>query len=129
MKSIFPEPGQKFESSVQVKPSNSVLSESPNFKRLRHTPIETTDIWNLKRISNTIPKNCNGLWRSADRDDWLGYAHDFETMSETTAYRNHIKNSEIEIREVFEQETPSPENIQRTLPMNFETQLDNNQLT
>ena len=48
MKSIFPEPGQKFESSVQVKPSKSVLSESPNFKRLRHTPIETADIRNLK---------------------------------------------------------------------------------
>ena len=50
-------------------------------------------------------------------------------MSETTAYLNHIKNSEIETREVFEQETSSPENIQRTLPMNIETRLDNNQLT
>ena len=55
--------------------------------------------------------------------------HDFETMSETTAYRNHIKNSEIETREVFEREMLSPENIQRTLPMNIVTQLDNNQLT
>ena len=50
-------------------------------------------------------------------------------MGETTPYRNHIKNSEIETREVFEQETSSPENIQRTLPINFETRLDNNQLT
>ena len=50
-------------------------------------------------------------------------------MSETTAYRNHIKNSEIETREVFERETLSPENIQRTLPMNIVTRLDNNQLT
>ena len=50
-------------------------------------------------------------------------------MSETTAYRNHIKNSEIETREVFERETPSPENIQRALTMNIETQLDKNQLT
>ena len=50
-------------------------------------------------------------------------------MSETTAYRNHIKNSEIETREVFERETSSPENIQQRLPMNFETGLDNNQLT
>ena len=53
--------------------------------------------------------------------DWLGKTHDFETMSETTAYRNHIKNSEIETREVFEQETSSPENIQQTLPINIET--------
>ena len=59
----------------------------------------------------------------------MGYTHDFETMSETTAYRNHIKNSEIETREVLERETSSPENIQRTLTMNIVTRLDNNQLT
>ena len=64
-----------------------------------------------------------------ERDDSLGYTHDFETMSETTAYSNHIKNLEIETREVFEQETSSPENFQRTLPMNIVTWLDNNQLT
>ena len=69
-----------------------------------------------------------GLRRSTDRDDRLGYTHDFETMSETTDYRNHIKNSEIETREVFERETPIPENIHRTLPMNFETRPDNNEL-
>ena len=49
------------------------------------------------------------------------YTHDFETMSETTAYRNHIKNSEIETREVFEQVTLSHENIQRTLPTDIVT--------
>ena len=50
-------------------------------------------------------------------------------MSKTTAYRNHIKNYEFETREVFERETWSPENIQRTLPTDMVTQLDNNQLT
>ena len=50
-------------------------------------------------------------------------------MSETTAYRNHTKNSEIETRECFERETSIPENIQRTLPMNIVTQLYNNYLT
>ena len=39
----------------------------------------------------------------------MGKTHGFETMSETTAYRNHIKNSEIENREVFEREFSSPE--------------------
>ena len=38
-------------------------------------------------------------------------------------------NSEIETREFFEQETSSPQIIQRTLPMNIVTRLDNNQLT
>ena len=66
---------------------------------------------------------------SADRDNQLGETHGFETMRETTAYRNNIKNSEIGTREVFERETSSPENIQRTLPMNIVTLLDNNQLT
>ena len=55
--------------------------------------------------------------------------YDFETMSETTAYRIHIKNSEIETREVFERETSGPENIQRTLPTEMVTRLDDNQLT
>ena len=62
-------------------------------------------------------------------DNRLGYTHDFETMREMTAYGNHIKNLEIETREVFEQETLIPQNIQRTLPMNIVTRLDNNQLT
>ena len=53
----------------------------------------------------------------------------FETMSETTAYCNHINSLEIETREVFEWETSSPENIQRTLPMNIVTQPYNNKLT
>ena len=99
----------------------SVVRESPKFKRLGHPPMETADIRNLDYISATRPNNCNRFRKSTDRDDRLGYTHDFETMSETTAYRNHIKNSEIETREVFERETLSPENIQRTLPMNIVT--------
>ena len=53
----------------------------------------------------------------------LGYTHDFENMSETTAYRNHIKNSEFETREVFEQET---ENIPLTRQPDSMTNLHNN---
>ena len=67
--------------------------------------------------------------RGTERDDRLGYTHDFETMSETTDYRNHIKNSDIETREVFERETSSPQNVQQTLPINIVTRLDNSQLT
>ena len=70
----------------------------------------------------------NGLRRDTERDDRLGYTHGFETMGETTAYRNHIKNSELETREVFERETWSPENIQRTLSTDMVTRLDDNQL-
>ena len=86
-----------------------------------HLPIETADIRNLEYISATRRKKYN-RWRGGmDMDNRLGYTHDFETMSETTAERNHIKNSEIETREVFERETSSPQNIQQTLPMNIVT--------
>ena len=96
---------------------NSVLCEIPKFITLGHTTIETVDKRNLDYISATRSKNCNGLRRGMKIDDRLRYTHDFETMSETTAYRNHIKTSEIETREVFKRETSSPENIQRTLPI------------
>ena len=56
----------------------------------------------------------------------LGYTHDFETMSETTAYRNYIKNSELETRKSFEQET---ENIPLTRQTYLVTILNNNPLT
>ena len=69
----------------------------------------------------------NGLRKGTEIDDKLGYTHHFETMNETTAYRNHIKNDEIATREVFERETLSPKNIQRTLPTDIVTRLDDNQ--
>ena len=95
---------------------NSVPCEIPKFKSLGHPTIETADIWNLDDISATGAKNCNRLQVYTERYDRLWYTHDFETMSKTAGYRNHIKTSEIEAREVFERETLSPENIQRTLP-------------
>ena len=129
VKSIFPELGKDSDPSVRVNLANSVLREIPKFKIHGHPTIETADIQNLDYISATRSKNCNGLRAGMERYDRLGYTHDCETMSETIAYHNHIKNSEIETREVFERETSSPENIQRTLPMNIVTRLDNNKPT
>ena len=129
VKSIFPELGKEPDPSLQVNLTNSVLSESPKFITLGHPTVETADIRNLDFVTAIKVKNCNRLRGGTERNDRLGYTHDFETMSEMTAYRNHIKNSEIENREFFERETWSPENIQQTLPMNIVTGLDNNQLT
>ena len=56
----------------------------------------------------------------------LWYMHDFENMSKTTAYRNHIKNSEFETIEIFERET---ENITLTQQTDLMTTLHNNPLT
>ena len=129
MKSILSEIVKDFYSSRRVDLANSVLSESPNFKSLGQPTAETADIRNIDFTTSTRVKNLNGLRRDTERDDRLGYTHDFETMSKTTAYPNHIKNSEIETREVFEQETWIPENIQQTQPMDIVTRLDDNKLT
>ena len=102
MKSIFPELGKEPDPSVRVNLVNSVLNKSPNFITLGHPTVETADIRNLDFVTATIVKNLNGLRRGKERDNRLGYTHDFETMSETTTYRNHIKNYEIETREFFE---------------------------
>ena len=75
LKSIFPELGSELDPSVRVNLANSVVRESPKFKRLGHPPIETADIRNLDYISATRPNKCNGLWRSTDRYDSLGYTN------------------------------------------------------
>ena len=129
MESIFLEIEKDFNSSVRVKIANSVLSESPKFKRLGHPTVETAGKQNINFPTSTRAKELKGLRRGTERDDRLGYTHDFETMSEMTAYHNHINDSEIETIEVFERETSSPENIQRTLPTDIMTRLYDNQLT
>ena len=101
MKILFPEIRKDFNSSVRVNLANSFLSKSPKFISLGHPTVETSDIWNIDFATSTRAKSLNGLRRYTERDDRLGYTHNFETMSETTAYRNHIKNSELETREVF----------------------------
>ena len=99
VKSIFPELGKEPDPSVRVNLLNPVLVKSPKFITLGHPTVETADIRNLDFVTATRAKNCNRLQRGTERDDGLGYTHDFETMSEMTAYRINIKNSEIETRE------------------------------
>ena len=102
VKSIFPELGKEPDPSIRVKLANSVPCDIPNFITLEHPTVETADIRNLDFVTATRAKNCNGLRRGTERDNRLGYMHDFETMSETTYNRNHIKNSDIATREIFE---------------------------
>ena len=58
----------------------------------------------------------------------MAHTYDVETMSETTVYHNHINNSEIETRNVFEQGI-SNENIENIVTRLDKTQLHNNQMT
>ena len=101
MKSIFPELGKDPEPSLWVNLMNYVLSESPKFKTLGHPTVETAEIRNLDFVTATRAKNCTGLRRVTEKDDRLGYTHDFETMSKMTDYHIRIKNSEIETRETL----------------------------
>ena len=58
----------------------------------------------------------------------MAHMHDVETMRKMTAYRNHIKNSEIETRKLFERKM-SNENIENIVTRLDKTRLDNNQMT
>ena len=106
--------------------ANSVLSESPKYKSLGLLTFDATDIHNLDFAPSTRVKSLNGMWRDNFRDARLGYTHDFERMSETTAYSNHIKNYELETIEFLERET---ENIPHTRQTNLVATLNENPLT
>ena len=90
---------------IRMNLTNSVLSESPKFKSLRLPAVNATDIRNLNFAPSTRAKMLSGTRRDKGRDTRLGYTYYFEKVSETTAFRNHIKNSELETREVLERET------------------------
>ena len=85
LKSIFPELGKEPEPSVRVNLVNTVLSESSKFITLGHPTVETADIQNIDFATSTRAKSLNGLRRDTERDDRLGYTHDFEVMSEKIA--------------------------------------------
>ena len=77
----------------RVKLVNFILSESPKFKILGITAVDLTDIRNLDIASSTRANNLRGMRKYNVGPFSLGYTHNFGTMSETTAYRNHINNS------------------------------------
>ena len=81
VKIIFPELIKEPDSIIQVNLAQSVLSESPNFISLGHLTVKTADIRNIGFATSKKVKNLNGLRRSTERDDRLGYTHGFETTS------------------------------------------------
>ena len=125
-KSVLGEIVADLDPSIQVNLANSVLSESPKFKSLGLPAVYATDIRNLGFAPSTRANRLSKTRKDNFSSSRLGYTHYFETMSETTAYRNHIKNYELETREVFERET---ENIPQTLQTYLVTTLNNNPLT
>ena len=79
--------------SKRVNLANSVLIKNPRFKVLRLLAVDATDRRNIDFAPSTRANSLSGTRKNNVSPFRLGYAHDFETMSKTTAYRNHIKNS------------------------------------
>ena len=119
LESVFSKIVEESNSSEWMNLANSLGIESPKIVHFGHPPIETNNVGNLlDGIVTTIIKNSNRIWRRTDRDNRMAHTHDIETIRENIAYRNHIRNSEIETGKVFERET-SNKNIE-----NIVTRLD-----
>ena len=112
--------------SIRVNLKNYVLSESPKFKNLELPTFDATGIQNIDFDPSTRAKSLNDTRRENFRDARMGYTHYFERVSKMKGYSNHIKNYELETREVFEQET---ENNPLTRQTDLVTTLHNNPLT
>ena len=111
--------------SIRVDFANSVLSESPKFKNL------SSMLW-MQRIYATLDfapstreKNLSRMQKDNFSPSSLGYTHYFETMSKKTAYRNHIKNYELESKEFF---IRKQKNTTQTLQTDLVTTLNDNPL-
>ena len=88
-----------------------------------------TDELNIAFSPSTREKSLNGTERENLNGDWLSSSHGFEIPSKTTAYINHIKNSELETWKVFERENIQTENIPLTRQTDFVTPLHDNPQT
>ena len=103
--------------------ANSVLSKIPKFIT---SGSDATSIHDINFAPSTRAKSLNGTRRDNFRDARLGYTHDFERMSKTAAYSNHIKNSELETGDFLKRET---ENNSQTRHTDLVTPLHENPLT
>ena len=57
----------------------------------------------LGGIVATRIEDQNRIWRPTERDDRMAHTHDnIETISKKIAYRKHIRDPDIETREVLE---------------------------
>ena len=109
--------------------ANALVIESRKLVNFGYPPIETNNVGNLlDGIVVTRIENYNSVWKRTDRSDRMADTNDVETISETTAYRNHIKDSEIETRNVFERETLN-KNIENIVTRLGNIRLDNNKMT
>ena len=104
VKSVLGEIVADLDLSIRVNLTSSVLSETPKFKSLMLPTVDATNIRNFDFAPSTRAKGLSRTLRDNKKDTRQGYTHDFETMSETTEYLNHMKNSKPETKPGFERE-------------------------
>ena len=94
---------------------NSIISESPWLINLGLLSFDVTGKVNIAFTPSTRDRSLNNMRKGKFKADRRASRHDFRRVSETTAYSNHIKNSELETREFFEQETENIPVTQQTI--------------
>ena len=101
--------------------ANSLGDQTPKLLSFRHPPKQTDNVgYRSDGSIATRVVDQDRIWRPTDSDIRKTLTNsEIETISEKLAYRKFIKDSEIETREVFEQE--NIENIGTRLET---TQLD-----
>ena len=109
--------------SIRANLANSVLSKSPKFKILGLLTFDETDIHNLDLTPCTRSKILNGATRDKFRDARLGYTHDFERMSETTAYCRNILSIDSQLNQIDLSTNIFPPNPERGYRTKFEILL------
>ena len=88
----------------RVNLASSVLSKIPQFINNGLPSFNAKGKPKSAFAPSTKEKSLNGTGMENFKDNWITSSHGFERVSETTAYSNHINNSELETRKVFEQE-------------------------
>ena len=126
VKSLLGEIVTDLDPSKRVNLASAVLSEIQKFIHFGLLSFNEMDKPNIAFSLYIRAKTLNGTERDNFKADWLASRRDFETVSETTAYSNHIKNSELETKKVFEQENIQTDNIPLTQQMDFVTPLHDN---
>ena len=129
IESIFSKIVKESKSRKRMNLANSLGIESTKLVHFGHPPNETNNVGNLLDIIVAIRIDTSkGIWRRMERDNSIAHTNDVETMSETKAYRNHIKHLEIETRNVFEREM-SNKKLENIVTQIDKTRLDKNQMT
>ena len=130
MKRILGEVVTDLDPSKRMNFTSSVLGEIPKLMDFGLSPVNATGKPNSVLAPSTRAERLNGTGGSRLNGNWLESSHGAEVavkrVSETKAYSNHIEQSELETKKVFERENIQTENTPLTRQPDFVTPLTEN---